>query len=73
MNSVVNGNSWTLKFDNFSHLQNVINNNPPSPRKRHYERKLRAKIDMWLAPNVAVEQVNLKRGNVSNGGFCENS
>ena len=33
MNFAVNENSWTLKFDNLSHLQNVISNNPlpPSP------------------------------------------
>ena len=27
MNFVVNDNWWTLKFDNFSHFQNVIINN----------------------------------------------
>ena len=33
VNSVVNDKSWTLKFDNFSHFQNVIsNNNPPTPQ-----------------------------------------
>ena len=27
INSVVNGNSWNLQFDNFSNFQNAISNN----------------------------------------------
>ena len=50
MKFVVNDNSWTLKFDNFSHFQNVISNNPPLTRERHYD-VLRTKIDMLLTPN----------------------
>ena len=44
----VDDNSWTLKFDNFSELQNVITDNPPTSQ-RHYH-ALRTKIDMWLTP-----------------------
>ena len=44
-----NYNTWTLKFDNFSELQNVISDSLPSPppvtHDRHYD-ALRAKIDM---------------------------
>ena len=51
---VVNGNWWTLKFDNFSYFQNVISNNP-NTRERHYG-ALRTNIDMWLTPKNNVNE-----------------
>ena len=40
---VVNHNSWTLKFDNFSNFQNSL----PVTNERQYD-AWRTKIDVWL-------------------------
>ena len=37
MNFVINDNSLIVKFDNFSHFQNIISNNPLPTRERHYD------------------------------------
>ena len=50
MDFVVKDKLWTLKFNNFSHFQNVISNNSPT-RERYYD-ALSTKTDMSITPNL---------------------
>ena len=59
MNSILNENSWTLKFDNFSHFQNVISNNT-STCERHYD-ALRMEINMWINPYSKTRNSKVKK------------
>ena len=47
----IHGNSWTLKFDNFSKFQYVIRDTPSLTPERHYD-ALRTKKDMCLTPKA---------------------
>ena len=50
MDFVVKDKLRTLKFNNFSHFQNVISNNSPT-RERYYD-ALSTKTDMSITPNL---------------------
>ena len=67
MNFVLNDKSWALKFDNFSHFQNVISNNPcPYPRAslRHYVAlctKIKIRLTPYLFCSMFWSQCHLKK------------